>query len=168
MRKIIYSKDNIYGVDGNGNGYFVYIGAVANVTTLETIPTIVTEDDDDDYAVIIGKIALDFRKGEGKMVDIGVDYLVADLGEQLGSEFAGEELYAEIGIEFNKYPGYVSELAELREKGYSEEDIDKYVEEEYTEIEQEFDLFVALPDLKRQIIEQAKKRGIPSEALEFP
>lgn len=167
MRKIIYSKDNIYGVDGNGNGYFVYIGSVTNVTTWETIPTIVT-DDDDDYAVVIEKITLDFRKGEGKTVDIGVDYLIADLGEQLGSEFAGEELYAEIGIDFNKYPGYVSELAELRQKGYTEEEIDKYVEEEYVNLEQEFDLFVALPNLKRQIIEQAKKRGIPSEALEFP
>lgn len=167
MRKIIYSKDNIYGVDGNGNGYFIYIGAVANRTTLETIPTIET-DYNNDYAVVIRKITLDFRKGEGKMCDIGVDYLIADLGEQLGSEFAGEELYAEIGIDFNKYPGYVSELAELRQKGYTEGEIDKYVEEEYAEIEQEFDLFVALPDLKRQIIEQAKKRGIPSEALEFP
>lgn len=163
MRKIIFTKDNICGVDGNGNGYFIYIGAVANRTTLETIPTIVT-DYDNDYAVIIGKITLDFRKGEGRMCNIGVDYLVADLG----SEFAGEELYAGIGIDFNKYPGYVSEIAELKEKGYSEEDIDKYVEEEYVNLEQEFDLFVALPNLKRQIIEQAKKRGIPSEALEFP
>lgn len=167
MRKIIFTKDNICGVDGNGNGYFIYIGAVANRTTLEIIPTIAT-DYNNDYAVVIGKIALDFRKGEGKTVDIGVDYLVADLGEQLGSEFAGEELYAEIGIDFNKYPGYVSELAELRQKGYTEEEIDKYVEEEYVNLEQEFDLFVALPNLKRQIIEQAKKRGIPSEALEFP
>ena len=167
MRKIIFTKDYIYGVDVDGNGYFIYIGAVANRTTLETIPTIET-DYNNDYAVIIRKITLDFRKGEGRTVDIGVDYLVADLGEQLGSEFAGEELYAEIGIDFNKYPGYVSEIAELKEKGYSEEDIDKYVEEEYVNIEQEFDLFVALPNLKRQIIEQAKKRGIPSEALEFP
>jgi hypothetical protein len=167
MRKIIFTKDHIYGVDVDGYGYFIYIGAVASRATLETIPTIVT-DDDDDYAVVIEKITLDFRKGEGKMCDIGVDYLTADLEEQLGLEFAGEELYAEIGIDFNKYPGYVSEIAELKENGYSEEDIDKYVEEEYSNIEQEFDLFVALPNLKRQIIEQAKKRGIPSEALEFP
>lgn len=166
MRKIIFTKDNICGVDGNGNGYFIYIGSVANRATLETISTIAT-DYNNDYAVVIGKIALDFRKGEGKTVDIGVDYLVADLGEQLGSEFAGEELYAEIGIDFNKYPGYVSELAELRQS-YTEEEIDKYVEEEYAEIEQEFDLFVALPYLKKQIIEQAKNMGIPSEALEFP
>ena len=167
MRKIIFTKDHIYGVDVDGYGYFIYIGAVASRATLETIPTIVT-DDDDDYAVVIEKITLDFRKGEGKMCDIGVDYLTADLEEQLGSEFAGEELYAEIGIDFSKYPGYVSELAELRQKGYTEEEIDKYVEEDCSNIEQEFDLFVALPYLRKQIIEQAKNMGIPREALKFP
>lgn len=41
-------------------------------------------------------------------------------------------------------------------------------EELYAEIEQEFDSFVTLPYLRKQIIEQAKNMGIPSEALEFP
>lgn len=161
------------GVDVDGNVYAISLDNVINKVTMETIPTVAAISDlsdyyDNDYAVVIGDIVLVFQKGKGRNVDIDVDYLAADLSEQDHLEFLGEELYAETGIDFNKYPGYVSELAELRQKGYTEEEIDKYVEEDCSNIEQEFDLFVALPYLRKQIIEQAKNMGIPREALEFP
>lgn len=144
------------GVDVDGNVYAISLDKVINKVTMETIPTVAAISDyyDNDYAVVIRDIVLNFQKGKGRNVDIDVDYLAADLSEQYRLEFLGEELYAETGIDFNKYPGYVSEIAELKE--------------EYAEIKQEFDLFVALPYLRKQIIEQAKNMGIPREALKFP
>lgn len=158
------------GVDVDGNVYAISLDKVINKVTMETIPTVAAISDyyDNDYAVVIRDIVLNFQKGKGRNVDIDVAYLAADLSEQYRLEFLGEELYAETGIDFNKYPGYVSELAELRQKGCSEEEILTYVEEEYVNICEEFDLFVALPYLRKQIIEQAKNMGIPREALKFP